>query len=108
MIVWNKYTVSCKTFENLSKANIMQNRELYTILINYQIYEFIWFYNCAYLNTLFEYTQLNYEFILILIYFSINRFLPGFAPFVDGTVIVNPATMGTSPLTLPAGSAVAR
>ncbi|KAG4072555.1 hypothetical protein HA402_004644 [Bradysia odoriphaga] len=34
------------------------------------------------------------------------RFLPGFAPFVDGTVIVNPATSAT-PLTLPAGSAIA-
>lgn len=36
------------------------------------------------------------------------RFLPGFAPFVDGTVIANSATSTTSPLTLPTGSAIAR
>ncbi|XP_063698385.1 uncharacterized protein LOC134829289 isoform X2 [Culicoides brevitarsis] len=35
------------------------------------------------------------------------RFLPGFAPFVDGTVIVNPATTPIDPLTLPPGSAIA-
>lgn len=37
-----------------------------------------------------------------------HRFLPGFAPFVDGNVIVNSATSSTTPLTLPAGSAIAR
>lgn len=35
-----------------------------------------------------------------------HRFLPGFAPFVDGTVIANPVTP-IAPLSVPAGSAVA-
>ncbi|CAD7085883.1 unnamed protein product [Hermetia illucens] len=35
------------------------------------------------------------------------RFLPGFAPFIDGTVIVHPSGGAAGPLTLPAGSAIA-
>ncbi|GAB0098543.1 uncharacterized protein DMENIID0001_142860 [Sergentomyia squamirostris] len=35
------------------------------------------------------------------------RFLPGFAPFVDGTVIVNPTSSATNALILPTGSALA-
>uniref|UniRef100_A0A1B0DIG6 Carboxylesterase type B domain-containing protein n=1 Tax=Phlebotomus papatasi TaxID=29031 RepID=A0A1B0DIG6_PHLPP len=35
------------------------------------------------------------------------RFLPGFAPFVDGTVIVNPTSSMTNALILPTGSALA-
>lgn len=54
--------------------------------------------------------ETNLLLINYIFKFNINstRFLPGFAPFVDGTVIVNPATTATSPLTLPAGSAIAR
>lgn len=36
-----------------------------------------------------------------------NRFLPGFAPFVDGTVIVNPAITPITPITIPMGAAIA-
>ncbi|KAG5676605.1 hypothetical protein PVAND_006427 [Polypedilum vanderplanki] len=35
------------------------------------------------------------------------RFLPGFAPFVDGTVIVNPAITPIMPITIPMGAAIA-
>lgn len=37
-----------------------------------------------------------------------HRFLPGFAPFIDGTVIVNPINIGPIPLTLPLGSSIVR
>lgn len=36
------------------------------------------------------------------------RFLPGFAPFVDGTVIVSFGSAANSQFSLPIGSAVAR
>jgi hypothetical protein len=39
--------------------------------------------------------------------YSIHRFLPGFAPFVDGTVMVNPASLSIAPLKIPMGSAIA-
>ncbi|XP_070498359.1 uncharacterized protein Nlg2 [Chironomus tepperi] len=35
------------------------------------------------------------------------RFLPGFAPFVDGTVIVNPAITPITQITIPMGAAIA-
>lgn len=37
-----------------------------------------------------------------------ERFLPGFAPFVDGTVIVTGGHSQTSPLTLPSSATIAR
>lgn len=38
----------------------------------------------------------------------LNRFLPGFAPFVDGTVIVSVNANSNSSMTLPMGSAISR
>lgn len=43
---------------------------------------------------------------LLTVKINAPRFLPGFAPFVDGTVILN--AVRSIPLTLPSGSAIAR
>lgn len=56
-----------------------------------------------------KYCKIYSKFPIKIFFLSYqNRFLPGFAPFVDGTVIVNPANTPIDPLTLPTGSAIAR
>jgi hypothetical protein len=54
----------------------------------------------------------NDPYVMLLCYSFTNsiishRFLPGFAPFVDGTVLVNPASLSIAPLKIPMGSAIA-
>lgn len=54
------------------------------------------------------YLNMFFVCVCVCIFIYLNRFLPGFAPFVDGTVIVSVNANPNGSVTLPIGSAVSR